>query len=204
MPSRPSPISHPFSFIRYICHLLFYTEEQLKPRIKFISTQFIAGYYFKLKNSSIQLDTLSLFYYHSAVLSSNTAEYGRRNKMATISIALSDSVLAAALNEALGKKTSLDVFIEGAITAAISNPTAQLHRTVSLEKLLDDALNTANNKLPGERFLLKDVCNHDSWNDITTGERKIFGKVFRKSVETLLIAELVEKTSSNQAIYKRL
>lgn len=124
--------------------------------------------------------------------------------MATISITLPDSVLAAALNEAIGKKTSLDVFIEGAITTAISSPTAQLHRTVSLDELLDYAINTAHNKTPGERFLLKDVCNQDSWAAITTGERKIFGKVFRRSVEALLIAELVDKTSSNQAIYKRL
>jgi len=123
--------------------------------------------------------------------------------MATISITLADSVLVAALNEAIGMKSSLDFFIEGAITAAISNPTVHVRRTVSLEKILDDALTAAHKIPPGERFLLKDLCGN-SWATITTGERKIFGKLFRKSVETLLIAELVEKTSSNQAIYKRL
>lgn len=124
--------------------------------------------------------------------------------MATISITLSDSVLAAALNQAIGNKSSLDVFIEGAITAAILSPTIHVRRTVSLEKILDDAITAAHNKPAGERFLLKDICSQHTWDAITTGERKIFGKMFRKSVETLLIAELVEKTSSNQAIYKRL
>ena len=125
--------------------------------------------------------------------------------MATLSIALSDSILAAALTEATTRNIPLEVFIESAIRGAISSPTAQPSPTVKIETLLQSAVSAARSKPSGTKFVMQELCNHQDWESTTPGERKVLGKKFRKIVESQddWIAKHIDRTASNQAIYQR-
>jgi hypothetical protein len=124
--------------------------------------------------------------------------------MANLSISISDSVLAAALAGAMNQSTTLEAFIESAISSAVSSTAFKPRIPANPEAILLEAVNVAKSKLKGDRFLLKDLCDHHSWISMTAGERKVFGKRFRTAVEGSGTAKHVDKTSSNQAIYERL
>ena len=129
--------------------------------------------------------------------------------MATLSITLSDSILAAALTEATTRNIPLEVFIESAIRGAISSPTVQPslqpNRTDNIETLLQSAVSAARSKPAGTKFFVQELCNPQDWESTTPGERKVLGKKFRKIVECQddWIAKHIDRTASNQAIYQR-
>jgi DNA-binding transcriptional regulator YdaS (Cro superfamily) len=124
--------------------------------------------------------------------------------MANLSISLPDSVLAAALAEAMNQGTTLEAFIERAISSGVSRTALTPRLPANPEAILQEAVNVAKSKSKGDKFLLKDLCDDQSWTSMTTGERKVFGKRFRTAIEGSKTAKHVDKTSSNQAIYERL
>jgi len=124
--------------------------------------------------------------------------------MANLTISISDSVLVAALAGAMNQSTTLEVFIEGAISAAASSTAFKPRLPANPEAILQEAVKVARMKQKGDRFLLKDLCAPQAWISMTAGERKVFGKRFRTAVQDSGIAKHVAKTSSNQAIYQRI
>jgi len=125
--------------------------------------------------------------------------------MATVTISLADSTLGAALTAALQQNMTLEAFIESAIRNAVSSAATpfQPRPPVNLETVLNDAVSLARSKAQGDKFLLKDLCDPQAWVCLSAGDRKVFGKRFRKVVEDKGIAEHWKKSSSNQAIYLR-
>lgn len=125
--------------------------------------------------------------------------------MATVTLTLPDSILGAALTTALDRQQTLESFIELAIRNAVSSTGGGFQHLegVDLEEVLNEAVTAAQAKPAGAKFLLKDLCDPQVWVCLTAGERKGFGKRFRKVVEDGGIAEHCEKSSSNQAIYQR-
>jgi len=55
----------------------------------------------------------------------------------------------------------------------------------------------------GETFLVEDVIPNDLWQLMTTGDRKSFGKAFRKQVDLAGLAVWVSRNSGNKAVYRR-
>jgi hypothetical protein len=125
--------------------------------------------------------------------------------MTKLIIEIDDSLLSKALMESQEQEVSLDTFINEALTAALAEPIAQPRKTVSIDTILQNAVEQAKSLKVGTKFLLADICSFEDWESLSSGERKSLGKGFRKTVEGSepQIAEHVGRTSGNKAIYRR-
>ena len=116
-----------------------------------------------------------------------------------------DALLAKALSECVERKIDFEAFVEGAIRDALDEPDENDARDLDLTGIVARAVDQARSLAPESTFHTDSVCLPDDWKALNAGERKIFGKAFRKAVEgsTPQIAIHVGRTSGNKAIYKR-
>lgn len=120
-------------------------------------------------------------------------------------VEVDDALLAKALNECVERKVDFEAFVEEAIRAALDEPDENDAKDVDITGIVARAVDHASSLPPDTTFHTDDVCLPDDWKALNAGERKIFGKAFRKAVEGSLpqVAIHVGRTSGNKAIYKR-
>ncbi|AQG97615.1 hypothetical protein A9R05_01265 [Burkholderia sp. KK1] len=120
-------------------------------------------------------------------------------------IELDDALLAKALSECVERKLNFEAFIEEAIRDALDEPGENDTREPDITGIVARAVDHARSLAPDITFYTDRVCPPDDWKALNAGERKIFGKAFRKAVEgsSPQIAIHVGRTSGNKAIYKR-
>jgi len=120
-------------------------------------------------------------------------------------IELDDALLAKALSECVERKINFEAFVEEAIRAALDEPGENDARDLDITGIVARAVDHARSLPPDSTFHTDGVCLPDDWKALNAGERKIFGKAFRKAVEgsTPQVAIHVGRTSGNKAIYKR-
>ena len=72
-----------------------------------------------------------------------------------------------------------------------------------VEDLIAETLVRVNAIAAGKELFLPDVLTDTAWQTLTSGERKGFGKMFRKVVErdAQPIAKQVRRASNNLAVY---
>lgn len=124
--------------------------------------------------------------------------------MTQITIEINDSLLSKAIIESQAKKVSLSDFINNSLETVLREPPPAI-RKISVAEILQNTIERVKELESGKTFLLVDMCEKENWNALNSGERKQFGKIFRKEVEDgqELIAKHIDRTTSNKAIYQR-
>ncbi|WP_137175937.1 DUF1413 domain-containing protein [Massilia sp. HP4] len=122
-----------------------------------------------------------------------------------VSIELDDALLARALSNCVERKVEFEAFIAAAIREALDDPEVSDAEDVDITGAVARTVAFASELAPGSEFHIDDVCPPSDWTALNSGERKIFGKAFRKAVEGSLpaVAVHVGRTSGNKAIYRR-
>lgn len=121
-------------------------------------------------------------------------------------IEFDDALLAKVLNECVDRKMGFEEFVIGAIRDALDEPDDSSARDFDITGIVTRSVERASALASDSTFHIDRVCPSDEWNTLNAGERKIFGKAFRKAVEgsTPQIAVHVGRTSGNKAIYRRI
>ena len=73
-----------------------------------------------------------------------------------------------------------------------------------LDSIINQAIQNAGEKVSGDEFHINDVCSDQVWEQLSSGERKRLGRLFRKEIESKKIAKFLRRTTGNKAIYERL
>ncbi len=120
-------------------------------------------------------------------------------------IEFDEVLLAKVLNECIDRKIGFEAFVMAAIRDALDEPEDSGAREFDIAGIVAKAVALATMLAPGSEFHTDSVCPPADWNALNSGERKIFGKAFRKAVEgsTPPVAQHAGRTSGNKAIYKR-
>jgi len=124
-----------------------------------------------------------------------------------IMLEIEDLVLLRALTESAKQQTSLAVFITHVLKAALESPNPVSPPLPNkVEDLIAATLVRVHAIAAGKEFLLSDVFADAAWQTLTGGERKSFGKNFRKAVESNSppLAKYVRRASNNLAVYVRI
>lgn len=120
-------------------------------------------------------------------------------------IEVDDLLLAKVLSECVERSVSFERFLIDALRDAVEDHGTSDEREADIPALVAMAVTNASALAVASTFHLDDICPPDAWRMLNVGERKIFGKAFRKAVEgsSPQIALHVGRTSGNKAIYER-
>lgn len=125
------------------------------------------------------------------------------NMATDLMITLDEKVLAGSLNRAIEQNIDLNTYIENALNNTLLKP-IEPKKPLALNSLINQAIQNSEKKELGTEFHINDVCSDEIWEQLSSGERKRLGRLFRKEIESRKIAAFVRRTSANKAIYKRL
>jgi hypothetical protein len=125
------------------------------------------------------------------------------NMATDLMITLNEKVLAGSLNQAIEQDIDLNTYIENALNNTLLKP-IEPKKPLALNSLINQAIQNSEKKTSGAEFHINDVCSDEMWEQLSSGERKRLGKLFRQEIESRKIAEFLRRTSANKAIYKRL
>ena len=117
-----------------------------------------------------------------------------------ITVEIRDDLLAALLDRSSSSNSTAEDVLNGLLAAALDQPEAE---SVDLVNAIQVTLKAVEKVPHGETFLVEDVIPNDIWQSMTTGDRKSFGKTFRKQVDQAGLATWVTRNSGNKAIYRR-
>jgi hypothetical protein len=117
-----------------------------------------------------------------------------------VTVEIRDDLLAALLDRSSSTNSTADEVLNGLLAAALDQPEAE---AVDLVQAIQLTLQAVEKVPHGETFLVEDVIPTETWQSMTTGDRKSFGKTFRKQVAQAGLAEWVTRNSGNKAIYRR-
>lgn len=117
-----------------------------------------------------------------------------------INIEIKNDVLAALLSRSAETNNSVETVLDELLREALEQPTFV---GVVVADVLEACLEKVRQLKVGEMFTLDDVISHQMWDSMSTGDRKSFGKRFRKEAESAGLAEWETRNSANKAIYKR-
>lgn len=117
-----------------------------------------------------------------------------------ITVEIRDDLLAALLDRSSSSNSTAEDVLNGLLAAALDQPRAE---SVDLVNAIQVTLKAVEKVPHGETFLVEDVIPNDIWQSMTTGDRKSFGKTFRKQVDQAGLATWVTRNSGNKAIYRR-
>ena len=114
-------------------------------------------------------------------------------------------LLSKVLNECAEQKVEFEVFVMAAIREKLEEPEDSGARDFDVAKTVAKAVAIASELATDSEFHIDSICPPSDWNALNSGERKIFGKAFRKAVEgsNPPVAVHVGRTSGNKAIYRR-
>ena len=120
-----------------------------------------------------------------------------------VMIELDERVLAGILIQATELNINLNKYIESILNSTMLKP-IEPKTLLDLDLLVNQAIQNAEKKVSGDEFHINDVCSDQIWGQLSSGERKRLGRLFRKEVESKKIAKFLRRTSTNKAIYERL
>ncbi len=117
-----------------------------------------------------------------------------------VTFEIRDDLLAALLDRSSTNITAEEV-LNSLLAAALDQPEAEAFDLVhAVQVTLSEVAKVAH----GETFLVEEVIPTDIWQSMASGDRKSFGKTFRKQAAQSGLAEWVSRNSGNKAIYRRL
>ncbi|MFJ2689188.1 DUF1413 domain-containing protein [Pseudomonas sp. NPDC087336] len=117
-----------------------------------------------------------------------------------VTVEIRDDLLAALLDRSSSTNSTADEVLNGLLATALDQPEAE---SVDLVQAIQLTLQAVEKVPHGETFLVEEVIPTETWQLMTTGDRKSFGKTFRKQVVQAGLAEWVTRNSGNKAIYRR-
>lgn len=117
-----------------------------------------------------------------------------------VTVEIRDDLLAALLDRSSSSNSTAEDVLNGLLAAALDQPEVE---SVDLVNAIQVTLKAVEKVPHGETFLVEDVIPNDIWQSMTTGDRKSFGKTFRKQVDQAGLATWVTRNSGNKAIYRR-
>lgn len=117
-----------------------------------------------------------------------------------INIEVKNDILAALLSRSAETNSSVETVLDELLREALEQPSFV---GVVVVDVLEACLKKVRQFKVGEIFTLDDVIPPQTWGSMSTGDRKSFGKRFRKEAESAGLAEWVTRNSANKAIYKR-
>lgn len=120
-----------------------------------------------------------------------------------VMIELDERVLAGILIQATELNINLNTHIENVLNSNMLKP-IEPKTPLILDSIINQAIQNAGKKISGDEFHINDVCSDQVWEQLSSGERKRLGKLFRKEVESKKIAKFLRRTTGNKAIYERL
>ncbi|MDD2004067.1 DUF1413 domain-containing protein [Pseudomonas putida] len=115
-------------------------------------------------------------------------------------VEIRDDLMAAVLGLSSSSGNTVDEVLNNLLAVALDQPEAE---AVDLAHAVQVTLKAVEKVPFGDTFLVEDVIPNDLWNLMTTGDRKSFGKAFRKQVDLAGLAEWVSRNSGNKAVYRR-
>jgi hypothetical protein len=117
-------------------------------------------------------------------------------------VSLDERVLTGILSQATELNIDLNTHIENVLNNAMLKP-IEPKTSLNLNLLVDQVIQNAKNKVSGDQFHIDDVCSDQMWDQLSSGERKRLGRLFRQEVESKEIAKYLRRTSANKAVYER-
>ena len=120
-----------------------------------------------------------------------------------VMIELDERVLTGILIQAKEFNINLNTHIENVLNSAMLKP-IEPKTPLILDSIINQAIQNAGKKVSGDEFHINDVCSDQVWEQLSSGERKRLGRMFRKEVESKKIATFLRRTTGNKAIYERL
>ena len=118
-------------------------------------------------------------------------------------IELDERVLTGILIQATELNINLNTHIENVLNSTMLQP-IEPKTPLILDSIINQAIQNAEKKVSGDEFHINDVCSDQVWEQLSSGERKRLGRLFRKEVESKKIAKFLRRTTGNKAIYERL
>jgi hypothetical protein len=118
-----------------------------------------------------------------------------------VTFEIRDDLLAALLDRSSSTNITTEEVLNSLLAAALDQPEAE---AVDLVHAVRVTLSEVTKVAHGETFLVEDVIPADIWQSMASGDRKSFGKTFRKQAAQSGLAEWVSRNSGNKAIYRRL
>lgn len=115
-------------------------------------------------------------------------------------VEIRDDLMAAVLGLSSSSGNTVDEVLNNLLAVALDQPEAE---AVDLAHAVQVTLKAVEKVPFGDTFLVEDVIPNDLWHLMTTGDRKSFGKAFRKQVDLAGLAEWVSRNSGNKAVYRR-
>jgi hypothetical protein len=125
----------------------------------------------------------------------------RKDFLMIITIELQNDVLAALLERTRANGTAIEDVVDDLLREALEQPQVE---SIDIHEILDESLARLREMKPDSEFSLEDVISSQSWEAMSTGDRKSFGKLFRKEAERAGLAEWQRRSSGNKAIYRTL
>jgi hypothetical protein len=120
-----------------------------------------------------------------------------------VMIELDERVLAGILIQATELNINLNKYIESILNSTMLKP-IEPKTPLILDSIINQAIQNAGEKVSGDEFHINDVCSDQVWEQLSSGERKRLGRLFRKEIESKKIAKFLRRTTGNKAIYERL
>lgn len=117
-----------------------------------------------------------------------------------INIEIKNDILAALLSRSAETNNSVEAVLDELLREALEQPSFV---GVVVADVLEACLKKVRKLKVGEMFTLDDVISPQAWDAMSSGDRKSFGKRFRKEAESAGLAEWETRNSANKAIYKR-
>ena len=120
-----------------------------------------------------------------------------------VMIELDERVLTGILIQATELNINLNTHIENVVNSTMLQP-IEPKTPLILDSIINQAIQNAGEKVSGDEFHINDVCSDQVWEQLSSGERKRLGRLFRKEIESKKIAKFLRRTTGNKAIYERL
>lgn len=117
-----------------------------------------------------------------------------------ITVEIRDDILVALLDRSSATNVSTEELLNSLLASALDQPEPE---AVDLLQAIQSTLDAVRKVPAGETFLVEDVIPPEYWQAMTTGDRKSFGKSFRKQVEEAELAAWDYRNSGNKAVYRR-
>lgn len=125
--------------------------------------------------------------------------------MAKLIIEIDDLLLTQALLKSQSEQISLDDFIDDALRKILPETNLPTEVVNSIESMLSKAVERANQKKSGERFILRRLFENSEWQTLGTAVNKnAFGRLFRRKIETQETVILLDERQGRIAVYEKL
>ncbi|MBC3271917.1 DUF1413 domain-containing protein [Pseudomonas sp. SWRI81] len=118
-----------------------------------------------------------------------------------VSLDIKNDVLTALLARSRDTGSSVEDVMDELLREALEQPQIE---SIDIAEILAESLASVRKMNPDTEFTLEDVVSKESWMAMSTGDRKSFGKLFRKETENSELAEWMRRSSGNKAIYRAL